>query len=99
MQYVLCLPGTESNFNKVESDVSTTHGVPYDYMSVMHYGKDAFSNGNGNGTTIITIDPKYQDVIGQRLDMSPSDALELNLLYNCSESLLEKLLWLPKLVY
>ncbi|XP_032413130.1 meprin A subunit beta-like [Xiphophorus hellerii] len=81
------IAGREYNFNKVESDVSTTHGVPYDYMSVMHYGKDAFSNGNGNGTTIITIDPKYQDVIGQRLDMSPSDALELNLLYNCNTTI------------
>ncbi|XP_016529420.1 meprin A subunit beta-like, partial [Poecilia formosa] len=82
--------GKESNFRKVESDVSTTHGVPYDYTSVMHYGKDAFNNGNGNRTTIITIDPKYQDVIGQRLDMSPSDALELNLLYNCNTTIASK---------
>uniref|UniRef100_A0A087XQ11 Metalloendopeptidase n=1 Tax=Poecilia formosa TaxID=48698 RepID=A0A087XQ11_POEFO len=76
--------GAENNFKKVGSDNSTTHGVPYDYMSVMHYGKNAFTNGNG--ATIITIDPKYQDVIGQRLEMSPRDALELNLRYNCKSS-------------
>uniref|UniRef100_A0A3Q2T0E8 Meprin A subunit beta-like n=1 Tax=Fundulus heteroclitus TaxID=8078 RepID=A0A3Q2T0E8_FUNHE len=49
----------------------------------MHYGKDAFTNGNGS--TIITIDPKFQDVIGQRFEMSPYDAQELNLLYNCTQ--------------
>ncbi|XP_014822480.1 PREDICTED: meprin A subunit beta-like, partial [Poecilia mexicana] len=78
------LSGREHNFDKVGSDNSTTHGVPYDYMSVMHYGRNAFTNGSGD--TIITIDPKFQDVIGQRLEMSPSDALELNLRYNCSKS-------------
>uniref|UniRef100_A0A3P9NA49 Metalloendopeptidase n=1 Tax=Poecilia reticulata TaxID=8081 RepID=A0A3P9NA49_POERE len=74
----------ENNFIKAMNNESTTHGVPYDYMSVMHYGKDGFTNGKGS--TIITIDPKFQDVIGQRLEMSPSDALELNLRYKCSNS-------------
>ncbi|XP_043973292.1 meprin A subunit beta-like [Gambusia affinis] len=76
--------GKEHNFDKASSSVSTTHGVPYDYMSVMHYGKNAFSNGKGS--TIITINPKFQDMIGQRLEMSPSDALELNLRYNCKST-------------
>uniref|UniRef100_A0A3Q3AYJ2 Metalloendopeptidase n=1 Tax=Kryptolebias marmoratus TaxID=37003 RepID=A0A3Q3AYJ2_KRYMA len=75
--------GQEHNFRKVGSDESSTHGTPYDYFSVMHYNKDAFTNGNGS--TIITIDPKYQDVIGQRLDMSPLDVQELNLLYKCGK--------------
>ena len=48
----------------------------------MHYGKDAFTNGNGS--TIITLQPEFQDVIGQRLEMSPNDVLKINLLYNCS---------------
>ncbi|XP_054902946.1 meprin A subunit beta-like [Poeciliopsis prolifica] len=76
--------GQEDNFDKASSEESTTYGVPYDYMSVMHYDKYAFTNGNG--LTIITIDPKYQDVIGQRLEMSPSDALELNFRYNCKST-------------
>ncbi|MEQ2315755.1 hypothetical protein AMECASPLE_025707, partial [Ameca splendens] len=79
------ITGKEHNFRKVAINKSTTHGVPYDYMSVMHYGKDAFSNRNGS--TIITLDPKFQDLIGQRLEMSPSDAQELNLLYSCNASI------------
>uniref|UniRef100_A0A3Q3FVY3 Metalloendopeptidase n=1 Tax=Kryptolebias marmoratus TaxID=37003 RepID=A0A3Q3FVY3_KRYMA len=78
------LKGHEYNFDTIGSENSTTHGVPYDYWSVMHYGKYAFSNGNGS--TVITIDPKYQDVIGQKLGMSPRDVQELNLLYKCSKS-------------
>ncbi|KAG7216907.1 hypothetical protein INR49_001561, partial [Caranx melampygus] len=73
--------GREHNFRKVSKDDSTTGGLPYDYLSVMHYNKDAFSNGNGS--TIITKDPKFQDVIGQRLEVSPTDIRELNLRYKC----------------
>ncbi|XP_036071902.1 meprin A subunit beta [Oryzias melastigma] len=79
------ISGKEHNFDKVGSDVSTTHGTPYDYMSVMHYNKDAFNNGNGS--TIITKDPKFQNVIGQRLEMSYYDVQELNRLYNCNSTI------------
>ncbi|RVE62958.1 hypothetical protein OJAV_G00162030 [Oryzias javanicus] len=79
------LKGREHNFNKVPSDESTTHGTPYDYWSVMHYSKDAFTNGNGS--TIITIDPKFQDIIGQDLEMSNYDVQELNLLYKCNSTI------------
>ncbi|XP_033976381.1 meprin A subunit beta-like [Trematomus bernacchii] len=77
--------GREHNFDKQSNETTTTQGVPYDYWSVMHYGKDAFSNGNGS--TIIIKDPKFQDVIGQRLEVSPKDALELNLLYKCKSTI------------
>lgn len=33
----------------------------------------------------MTTDPSFQDVIGQNLEMSPSDVLELNLLYKCGK--------------
>ncbi|MEQ2202971.1 hypothetical protein XENOCAPTIV_021738, partial [Xenoophorus captivus] len=65
----------------MSSEESSTHGVPYDYWSVMHHGKNTESNGKG--PTIITKVPKFQDVIGETLGMSPYDALELNLLYKC----------------
>uniref|UniRef100_H2MFV7 Metalloendopeptidase n=1 Tax=Oryzias latipes TaxID=8090 RepID=H2MFV7_ORYLA len=70
------LKGKEHNFKKVGNNISSTHGTPYDYRSVMHYSKDDFTNGNGS--TIITIDPRFQNVIGQRLEMSHYDVLELN---------------------
>ncbi|XP_061803074.1 meprin A subunit beta-like isoform X1 [Nerophis lumbriciformis] len=75
--------GFESNFRKAENSI--TQGVSYDYWSVMHYGKNAFSNGIGS--TIVTIDPAFQDVIGQRLEMSHRDVQELNMLYKCNSSI------------
>ncbi|XP_029574975.1 meprin A subunit beta-like [Salmo trutta] len=50
----------------------------------MHYGNEDFTNGNGS--TIITKQPEYQDVIGQRLDMSSNDVLKLNTLHNCTSA-------------
>ncbi|KAL7886669.1 hypothetical protein AOLI_G00043900 [Acnodon oligacanthus] len=73
-----------ANFDKVSEDQSTTEGTPYDYTSVMHYGQYAFSKGTGR--TIISKVPQFQDVIGQRYDLSPIDVLELSKLYNCTES-------------
>ncbi|XP_037836241.1 meprin A subunit beta-like [Kryptolebias marmoratus] len=81
--------GWEYNFRKVGHENSTTHETSYDYLSVMHYYKSAFTNGNGS--TIITSDPKFQDVIGQRLEMSPGDVQELNLLYKCKSFVAFKL--------
>ncbi len=51
----------------------------------MHFDKNAFSNGNG--PTIITKSPELQDVIGQLMEMSEYDVIELNKLYKCSEYL------------
>ncbi|KAI4884671.1 hypothetical protein NFI96_034285, partial [Prochilodus magdalenae] len=76
------IPEYVSNFDKVSALESTTQGTPYDYTSLMHYGQNDFTNGNGS--IIITKDPRFQDVIGQRYDLSPIDALELNMLYQCS---------------
>ncbi|XP_030641229.1 meprin A subunit beta-like [Chanos chanos] len=76
--------GREHSFNKYSEHQITTQGTPYDYTSVMHYGKDYFTNGNG--PTIITKFPEFQDVIGQRLDMSFYDVVELNKLYKCNAS-------------
>ncbi|XP_060936999.1 meprin A subunit beta-like [Limanda limanda] len=76
--------GKEHNFLKHSANHTTTFGTPYDYASVMHYGKDAFSNGNGS--TIIANQPEYQDVIGQRLEMSSNDVRKLQQLYNCTSA-------------
>ncbi|KAK2892389.1 hypothetical protein Q8A67_012377 [Cirrhinus molitorella] len=76
--------GYESYFNKRSENSSTTQETPYDYYSVMHFDKNAFSNGNGS--TIITKQPKFQDVIGQLMEMSEYDVIELNKLYKCNSS-------------
>ncbi|XP_074539389.1 meprin A subunit beta-like [Halichoeres trimaculatus] len=78
------LQGYEGNFDKVAKESSKTNGISYDYESVMHYGADFFTNGNGS--TIITKDPKFQDVIGQRIGFSNSDVKELNLRYQCNST-------------
>ncbi|XP_048117320.1 meprin A subunit beta-like [Alosa alosa] len=77
--------GKEKNFEIRTNDTNSTMDTPYDYFSVMHYPKDAFSNGKGS--TIITKLPEFQDVIGQRLDMSHYDVEELNKFYRCNESI------------
>ncbi|KAI2655267.1 Meprin A subunit beta [Labeo rohita] len=79
------ITGYEGNFEKYSENVTTTGGTPYDYFSVMHYGKNYFSNGNG--PTIITKRPEFQDVIGQRLEMSEYDVIEFNKLYKCNSSI------------
>ncbi|XP_050959627.1 meprin A subunit beta-like [Labeo rohita] len=84
INYENVIPGYKHNFNKYSENVSTTQDTPYDYYSVMHYDKNAFSNGNGS--TIITKRPEFQDVIGQQLDMSEYDVIELNKLYKCNLS-------------
>uniref|UniRef100_A0A8C4ZNN7 Metalloendopeptidase n=1 Tax=Gadus morhua TaxID=8049 RepID=A0A8C4ZNN7_GADMO len=77
-------PGKASNFKKYDDKRSSSLGVPYDYGSVMHYGKRAFSIASE--PTIVTKIPEFMDVIGQRMGLSDSDLLKLNRLYNCTTS-------------
>ncbi|XP_004853164.1 meprin A subunit beta [Heterocephalus glaber] len=79
------LSGREHNFNIHDDTESDSLNVPYDYMSVMHYSKNAFQNGTE--PTIVTRVSDFEDVIGQRLDLSDTDVLKLNRLYNCTSSL------------
>uniref|UniRef100_A0A8C1XQK8 Metalloendopeptidase n=1 Tax=Cyprinus carpio TaxID=7962 RepID=A0A8C1XQK8_CYPCA len=74
--------GHEHNFNLHNETESSSLGVPYDYGSVMHYSKKAFSIGSK--PTIVTKIPEFLDVIGQRMEFSDSDLLKLNRLYNCT---------------
>uniref|UniRef100_UPI0037E8A58F meprin A subunit beta-like n=1 Tax=Semicossyphus pulcher TaxID=241346 RepID=UPI0037E8A58F len=77
--------GYQKNFRKLSRTSSTTFNAPYDYLSVMHYGKSVFSKNSGD--TISTKLPEYQDQIGQRMEMSSIDVYKLNQLYNCNESI------------
>jgi hypothetical protein len=74
--------GMENNFNKYDNSFADTQNTPYDYGSVMHYERDAFTSNN-----LPTIEPIESDVeIGQRIWMSPIDIHEVRLVYNCLSS-------------
>ncbi|XP_076083254.1 embryonic protein UVS.2-like isoform X2 [Mytilus galloprovincialis] len=66
---------------KKETQYIDTLGAPYDYGSIMHYGKDTFS-ANGKPTLIPLFDPK--GTMGQRTDLSLVDIWKINKLYKCT---------------
>ena len=72
--------GMQYNFDKQKASNIDSMSVPYDYRSIMHYGRTAFGRGK---LTIETRDPKMQRVIGRRAGFSELDALQMNLLYKC----------------
>jgi len=67
--YKNIIKSAHHNFKKLNGDV-VTHGK-YDYDSIMHYTAAAASKNNS--ITIETIDPKYQNKIGQHDKLSKSD--------------------------
>ncbi|XP_055460884.1 astacin-like metalloendopeptidase [Psammomys obesus] len=72
------LPGFEINFIKSRSSNML---APYDYSSVMHYGRFAFS-WRGQPTIIPLWKPGVH--IGQRWNLSASDITRICRLYKCS---------------
>ncbi|XP_066513334.1 low choriolytic enzyme-like [Hoplias malabaricus] len=69
------MPGQEHNFRKIPT---LNLGTPYDYNSVMHYERYAFSRNRE--PTIIPI-PDSTVAIGLATQMSPTDILRINRLY------------------
>lgn len=65
------------NFYKQNTNNLNT---PYDYSSIMHYGRTAFSINGWDSITPIP-DPNVQ--IGQRQGMSYWDIMRINMLYGC----------------
>ncbi|KAI9517968.1 hypothetical protein NQZ68_001138 [Dissostichus eleginoides] len=55
--------------------------TPYDYTSIMHYGKTAFSIQRGKDSITPIPNPNVQ--IGQRKGMSRWDIVRINKLYRC----------------
>ncbi|XP_056303803.1 hatching enzyme 1.2 [Danio aesculapii] len=71
-------PGMAYNFLKQKTNNQNT---PYDYDSVMHYGKTAFAIQPDLET--ITPIPNENVQIGQRQGLSKIDILRINKLYGC----------------
>ncbi|XP_036407817.1 high choriolytic enzyme 1-like, partial [Megalops cyprinoides] len=72
-------PYSVYNFQKQDTNNLNT---PYDYSSIMHYGRSAFSTQYGQET--ITPIPDPNQPIGQRRNLSDLDIQRINRLYGCS---------------
>lgn len=69
--------GKEENFRKFSA--TRDYGIGYDYNSLMHYGRTAFSvNGKA---TLIPKDPNAD--IGQTIGFSRRDVEKINRMYDC----------------
>ncbi|XP_028257334.1 high choriolytic enzyme 1-like [Parambassis ranga] len=71
-------PQMAYNFYKQNTNNLNT---PYDYSSIMHYGRTAFSIQYGKDSITPIPDPNVQ--IGQREGLSYWDITRINLLYSC----------------
>uniref|UniRef100_A0A3Q3AUC1 Metalloendopeptidase n=1 Tax=Kryptolebias marmoratus TaxID=37003 RepID=A0A3Q3AUC1_KRYMA len=70
-------PGQEGNFKKEQTN---NLGTPYDFYSIMHYGKYDFSI-NGQPTIFARADPYFD--WGHAKHMSSNDINRINKLYEC----------------
>ncbi|XP_063296894.1 hatching enzyme 1.2-like [Pelobates fuscus] len=66
------------NFQKRNSN---NLGLPYDYTSIMHYSRTAFTTVNGKSTIVPKPDPNVD--IGQRDGMSHLDVKKIHIQYKC----------------
>ena len=78
---LLLFSDNEYNFDKYSHLDADVLNVGYDYQSLMHYGKTAFSK-NGE-ITMQAIGNANLD-LGQNSDLDSSDLTQLNALYDCA---------------
>ncbi|KAM9302066.1 astacin-like metalloendopeptidase [Gastrophryne carolinensis] len=70
----------KSNFEMSQPPTNNLD-LQYDYTSVMHYGRYAFTNAAGKAT--IVPKPDASTPIGQRYGLSNLDLMKINRLYQC----------------
>ena len=75
------IPGYLNNFQKISLQNVDSLGTPYDYHSIMHYRKYAFSRDGR--PTISVLDSNFTGRLGQRVGLSAIDIKQANLLYGC----------------
>ena len=79
------------NFNKYSHGEADTLNYPYDYNSVMHYEKYAFSR-NGRATILAKGNSNIQ--LGQNRGFSQIDIKQINVLYQCQSGKINTMLFL-----
>ncbi len=72
--------GTEINFEITNPSFVTTQGVPYDVLSIMHYGSTAFTK-NGQPTILPLTESVSPSDLGQRTSLTSLDLEHLQALY------------------
>ncbi|XP_060067846.1 lateral signaling target protein 2 homolog [Ylistrum balloti] len=77
------LPPVRFNFQQIDPDQTTNYSIPYDYLSIMHYGETAFSY-NRSAVTMRAKDPSFQKKMGKASRISFRDVMSVNAMYNCS---------------
>ncbi|KAK3737748.1 hypothetical protein QZH41_017206, partial [Actinostola sp. cb2023] len=76
-------PGQEYNFERHDIGSVDSLGLPYDYESIMHYGKKTFTRNGGNTLEIIG---NPQGKLGRSgSSFSAYDKTAINALYECSK--------------
>lgn len=78
------LEGLSDQFDKYGWKTIDDLGVSYDYQSIMHYDRMAFTK-NGR-PTIVAIGNENMDFKTPNFKLSTRDALEINALYDCHKS-------------
>ena len=78
---VIFTSGEKKNFNKYENKDVDYMSSRYDYDSIMHYGKLAFTK---NGKPTIKVLGDKDRNFGDAKQLSDIDKLRLNALYECS---------------
>merc|ERR1719494_146717 len=76
-------PGAEKNFEVNSLEEQNTFNLPYDYDSILHYNKKAYSK-NGEDTIQANYDPDRQ--LGSFSKFSSVDIEKLNYVYPCEKA-------------
>ncbi|KAJ7379470.1 Bone morphogenetic protein 1 [Desmophyllum pertusum] len=85
--HVYFFAGEEHNFLQLSSTEINSLNEPYDYGSIMHYGKSTFAKEVSQVTILPKKDPKTEltPEIGQRDQLSTGDIRQTSKMYRCPE--------------
>nr|KAG5702816.1 hypothetical protein BaRGS_001898 [Batillaria attramentaria] len=72
------------DFEKVSTRVATSRGYPYDYTSVMHYSRYAFTRNGKPTIKVIGVGEKLGLTLQQRNGLSTIDMAQLRDMYRCN---------------